>query len=389
MNITNMDILIAGRDRGIIDFLASVAERQLGTTPTCQHIVNGHADPLHAHVDIPDLLILDLAADWREQLDALCARPAAARPALLVIGPANEPEAMRLAMRAGARDYLPAPVSPADLIQALDLIPLEVRQATPGSCQWISVIGCRGGTGTSTIAANLAELLQKHEQTSLVDLDLQGGTQCNYFDVEPRHTLLEALEMLTEIDQVALEGLMTRTESGLRLLAAPGDEPLPSYLPDDDIETLFDLIRTSCNYVVADIPRQLNAVTSAAIGQSDLVLLVAQQSVASVREALRMIDLVAREHDISESRIRIVVNRYVKNASVAITSIRKNVGDVEIWTVDNDYKGVSASLDIGVPVVQQSPSSAAAKALRKISEQITGKRQRRGIVGSLSQMLRM
>lgn len=389
MSAKDVRVVIAGRDRGMIDFIATVTERQLGCKPQCQHIVNGHADPLHAQVDTPDLLVLDLAADWRAQLDALCARPAAARPALIVIGPASEPEAMRLAMRAGARDYLPAPVSPADLVQALDLMHFESTQRVEGDGHWTCVIGCRGGVGTSTIAAGLAELMQQQESTALLDLDLQGGTQSNYFDVEPRHHLLEALDTVADIDQVALDGFMTRTDSGIRLLAAPGFVTPPQYVPDSDVVRLFELTRSSYHYVVADVPRHLNSVSSSAIEQSDLVLLVVQQSVASVREALHMIDTVTREHDVSESRVRIVVNRFTKNASVTLAAIQKNVGDIEIWTVDNDYKGVSASLDVGAPVVTHAPSSAAAKSLRLICEHITGKRQRRGFVNSISQMLRM
>ena len=67
----NLNVVIAGRERDTIEFLASLTQRALDCRPQLQHINNGHADPLHGHTETPDLLILDLAADWREQLGAL------------------------------------------------------------------------------------------------------------------------------------------------------------------------------------------------------------------------------------------------------------------------------------------------------------------------------
>ena len=79
---TNLRIVIAARDRASLDQLSAMTRDYFGCEPILQHITNGHADPLYGHTDRPDLLILELAADWREQLGAIYARPAAARPIL-------------------------------------------------------------------------------------------------------------------------------------------------------------------------------------------------------------------------------------------------------------------------------------------------------------------
>ncbi|MDH3645828.1 MAG: AAA family ATPase [Gammaproteobacteria bacterium] len=386
-----IQVVIAGRDKDFLEHLAPITREYFGCDPVLQHISNGHADPLHGHTDDIDLLIVDLAADWREQLGSICARPAAARPPMLVVGPATEVEAMRLAMRAGARDYLSTPVNTTEFLQALSLIEQEERRHDHGPSQWTSIIGAKGGIGASMIACNLAQLVcQANKHTALLDINLQAGSLVSYLDLEPRNDFQDAIEGAPDLDSVALEGFMTKTADGLHLLAAPTSQIiLPDQIPSDNLTTLFDLIATNYEHVIVDLPRNLDHVVAAAVEQSDHVFLVMEQSVVAMRETLRILDVLCREFGLSESQIRIIINRYSKSADVTEGQIRKNIGDLDIHTIPNDFRIVRESLDIGIPVVRHARGSASAKALTKLSQELTGQKSGRGsLVSSLTSILR-
>ena len=82
-----------------------------------RHIENGHADPLYGVAELPDLLIFHAGTSGVAEIEALIERPASRRPPSTVIGPANDMNLIRLAMKGGARDYLQEPVSTEELLK--------------------------------------------------------------------------------------------------------------------------------------------------------------------------------------------------------------------------------------------------------------------------------
>ena len=112
-------ILIAGRNK---DALTSMEERLLNSRyqVSIRHISNGHADPLHGVPDLPDLLIFHMDENDEAELTCLVERPQELRPATLIIGPGGNTRLMRLAMKAGAIDYLEDPAKDSDLTEVLE-----------------------------------------------------------------------------------------------------------------------------------------------------------------------------------------------------------------------------------------------------------------------------
>ena len=83
------------------------------------------------------------------------------RPPLIVVGPAGSPEAMRLAIRSGARDFLAEPLNADEFVAALERLRHEPRRPTPTGSRrtsW-SWSGAAGGVGTSFVACNLAHAI--------------------------------------------------------------------------------------------------------------------------------------------------------------------------------------------------------------------------------------
>ena len=84
-------------------------------------ISNGHTDPLHGLTFDPELVVLRFDAEHLVELAAW--NGSTSRPPLIVVGPGGHPEAMRLAIRAGAKDFSSSePVVPSELLASLQRV---------------------------------------------------------------------------------------------------------------------------------------------------------------------------------------------------------------------------------------------------------------------------
>ena len=121
-------------------------------------------------------------------------------PSLAIIALAQhaDPELILSAMRCGCRQFITKPVEPADLSRALKRLTRE-STGQPKSERLICLVGCSGGCGVTTIAANLAiELAQlAAEQCALVDLQLEFGSISTYFDFHPTHTIADLTDKVS------------------------------------------------------------------------------------------------------------------------------------------------------------------------------------------------
>ena len=168
--------LISSRDATALTQLKGLAQQLTGWQVGTRLVNNGHTDPLYGLEPLPDLLLLHVSPLWREELAALQQRPAQQRPALLVCGP-QDPECMRQAMQAGARDFLPEPVVAQELLAAIGRMALESRDDQAPGGKLVAVINAKGGSGATMLACNLAHSLSAPGQrTLLLDLDRQFGT---------------------------------------------------------------------------------------------------------------------------------------------------------------------------------------------------------------------
>ncbi len=128
-----LQLLFCGRDADALAGFRSMVQGLPDYRVATRLVSNGHTDPLYNVDPLPDVLVLHLSQLWRDELGALLQRERGQRPALLICGPLDNREAVRLAMQAGARDFLPEPVAPGELRAALLRQVAEARSsATEG-----------------------------------------------------------------------------------------------------------------------------------------------------------------------------------------------------------------------------------------------------------------
>lgn len=365
-------ILIAGSQREDVAVISALLNQQPGYK-VITRTLSAHELPA-VLAEQPDALVFVLSADPRAELQALHNRPPAKRPPTILVGQDSDAQILRQAMRAGARDFFPLSMAAGELPAAIARIVNE-KALEAATARFTAVINARGGAGSSFIAANLAHVLtaQGALRVALVDQDMQFGTLPLYFDMQPNGGLLKAVANVEMLDTPALEAHMLKHPSGLHVLGTAADHlVLPGEVPDKKFQALLRLLGRSYEQVVLDLPRQIDALTAAAIQQADRIAVVVQQSLPHLREAKRIIDLLRREFEVPAERIVIVVNRWDKRSSVTWGDIKQTLPDYALLPVRNDYARVAESANLGVPILSAAANSPVTADLQRVAEILGG-----------------
>ena len=285
-----------------------------GITRAIEHL-GQHRSP---HILIVDVTGVDLPISKVNELADVC-EPGVA---VVAIGNRNEIGLYRDLLHAGVADYVVKPVNQQLLAKALTSGRAHTGESSPihkklGSL--VTFVGARGGVGTTTLADNTAWYLahRQSRRVALIDLDLQNGDCALALDIKPTSGLREALANPLRIDNTLLERVMTPV--GERLFVLSSEEPLAEdlHFTAVAVETLVAALREQFHYVIVDVPRVPAPPYRRALDMADFCVLVADQTLRSVRDTVRL-RTVLGDRD-GKRRSILVVNRHGEGGRHAVT----------------------------------------------------------------------
>ncbi|WP_439862118.1 AAA family ATPase [Pseudomonas sp. MBLB4136] len=369
-----LQLLISSRDATALNHLKTLSERISSLQVTTRLVSNGHTDPLYGLERMPDFLLLRVSHLWREELAALLQRPAHERPPFLICGPLEEHEGIRLAMQAGARDFLPEPLAADDLLAALGRMIQETPAGQAANGKLVAVMNAKGGSGATLLACNLAQQLSvRGGSTLLLDLDLQFGSVAHCLDVVPAHSHVEVLQQIEEMDSVALRGFCSHFSQTLHVLGGrTGEFCLPQDVRLEQLEALLRLARSTYDWVVVDLPRQIDHLTGITLEQSDHVYILVQQSLSHLKDATRLMRIMRDDLGVQNNRFQVVVNRYDKAAPVSLRDVAESLRCSELQKLPNDFAVVSESQNTGVPLDLHAPRAPVTLGIRELTQELLG-----------------
>lgn len=177
-------------------------------------------------------------------------------------------------IEAGALGCILKPFSSKDILDALDLY---AKRGKSGLSRIISFFSPKGRAGRTTAAALLGLIISEKtdERVALIDSDLQFGDLPIFFDIEPKQTVVDAVQDVKMLTPLNLLPYFFRIKHHLYLLSSP-DRPEYAELVDKD--SLVDVVRLSCNlfkYVFIDLPAGLNPISIALSQLSDTSIVMA------------------------------------------------------------------------------------------------------------------
>lgn len=322
---------------------------------------------------VPDVLIVDSAGEGRGDLDHL-ERLGQIYPnlAFLVVCERQSPDFLIQAMQAGVREVLPSPTNPEALGAALERIRNKLGFAPTRKGRILAFISCKGGSGATFLATNLAHALAAKEmkKVALFDFNLQFGDALLFLsDQKPATTLTDVARGIHRLDAAFLASSMANVELGLSVLAAPDDPAGGMEVKPEHIDALLRLARNHYYFIILDVARNLDAQAIKALDHADTIFTVLQTTLPFIRDGKRLLD-VFRTLDYPKDKIQLVVNRFEKGGDISIGELEQSLGSKVLCTIPNHYEAVAASVNQGVPIAVLARNSPVTKALSEWSESL-------------------
>ncbi len=347
-------------------------------------IVNGsRPDIVLVETTTPeDFLALEALANAHPEID------------YVLVGNDLSTDFLMRAMRAGVREVLPAPTTNDAVLQALrrqlrKRAPVTEMPA-PAHGEVLALVSCKGGSGATFVAANLAHLLAAggRRKVALIDMNLQFGDAALFVSSEtPVSNVADVARNIARLDAELLRASMAEVAPGLWVLAAPDDPAHAADVLPEHVRQIVELAREMFDFVIIDAGRSLSSVTLQALDLSDRVYAVLQLTLPFIRDGKRLRN-VFRSLDYPANKIQWIVNRHQKDSQFTVEDLKKTLDIKNVITLPNHYEAVAAAVNQGVPVEQVAPSSSIAKGLRELALNIAPAPKGKARSGWLSGLFR-
>ena len=303
----------------------------------------------------------------------------------IIISSEQSPAFLLKAMQAGVREVLPLPVQAFALQAALERV---TRKCSPGVPQELGevfvFVACKGGSGASFLAANLAHVLSARDgrTVALLDLDLQFGDALLMLgDHRAASDVAEVARDIGRLDAEFLRSAMAQVSGTLSVLAAPKELSQALEVKASHVEAIVRQARQMFDFVVLDVGRSIDRVSLQALDMATRIFPVLQLSLPQVRDAKRLSGMF-RSLEYPANKLHWIVNRYEKAGDITIESLQHSLGVKGVTTIPNHFSSVNASVNQGVPIDKLAHNGPVARALRELAKSVapaleTGKREGR------------
>lgn len=343
------------------------------------------------HQSSPDVVIVALDADRNKALQ-LITQLGSEYPDVPILAVGSDDKAILQAMQRGARFFLTQPIVLEELLGALRRLPEKgggsyvvegketgaPKRAVPRGTTVIAVLGSRGGVGCTSLAVNLGCALAADPDMSvaLVDLDLALGDADVALDLIPDHTLADVALNIDRLDMAFLRRALIKHEAtGLSLLAHPMQMQDVGLIHEDHLQRLLNLLRASYTHLVLDLSKGLTPTDLTAMRMADIILLVAQLELSSLRNVVRMLLTLGTEEELAD-KVRVIVNRVGSDhmeGDISLKKAEETIGRAVYWQIPNDSKAMIGSRNAGIPLIQHAPKSKAHLSIMGLADAINGK----------------
>jgi len=324
----------------------------------------------------PELVMVVLSSSPEEGQALLREARCITHGPLLAVGPASESKLRLRALQSGADHYLDDAELDAELAiilsrRSIQVQPAQAEPAEPGKV--LCVLGPSGGSGSSTLAVNLAALLaREHKSCGLFDLRLGGGDLAALLDLKPTHTLADLCRNSAQMDRIMFEHSLMRHECGVHLLSPPRVFADIAVVTAQGVRQALALARSMFPYVVIDLDDAFHAEQAQTLRQADLILLVLRLDFTSLRNTRRALDHL-EQMGIFRERMRLVVNRYGQPEELPVAKAEQALGMKIFHYVPDDPKVINRANNHGIPAVLESPSAKFSKSVAQLTAGVNGR----------------
>jgi Flp pilus assembly CpaE family ATPase len=274
---------------------------------------------------------------------------------------ADQEQLIRL-MRAGVDQAVLLPLQPADFHAALESLSWQFGYAA-GQSIVVAVVGVTPGSGTTTVAVNLAhEIARRGRECILVEACSRLGKLAGEFDVTPRFTTRELAAAGDRLDAHMVEQALTPLADHLRLLAAPADEVRALDPGGEFIRKWFMFLRQLAEVTILETSYNLTETYYEGLAAVDQVLVLSRHTPRALQDLKLVCQALRRDQGVR--KLYPVVNRFDRHSrELSFAQMSEMLQEPRLLTVAAD-RSLSHQSTTGLKVLE--PQTFAGPALQDI-----------------------
>jgi pilus assembly protein CpaE len=318
----------------------------------------------------PDIILLDVMMPGMDGFTVcreIRTNPDTARIPVMMLTALDSVENKVKGFEAGADDYLAKPYDTTELVARINVlirraeatVPLIAAPATTiarETARTIAIFSLRGGAGVSTIAVNLAAGLSQlwEMQVALVDMVTIAGQSALFLNQSLRNTWADLCKMEV-IDEDAVLSAMLPHESRVQTLASPRRPEESELLTPEKVKMTIEILRSTFPYVVLDMPHDLSERSLTALDQSDIILVITQPEIASLRAASMAMEIFEALKYHEQKKIYVILNWTFPRQGLAFKDIERMLKSKIDLILPYAADEFVTALNVGNPPVLSDP----------------------------------
>ena len=309
-------------------------------------------------------------------------------PALMIVAPRMIDKLASAGSAAASDEYLSRPYSAESIRWRVEAMLIRAQTYDDGSgpvlegpvadIDWlrrasiITVFNPKGGVGKTSIAVNLATVLQvrRQQKVLLVDADTVTGHIASSLGLDDVTTALEAWQ-----DDAApsrgLAGIATTHGNGLAVVVLATTPLHHDNLTPERVTEQLLAARAGFDTIIVDTHPDYGSVNLALFRRSDRILVPVTPDVPAIRAAMQFID-VATELGVRD-RLAMVVNR--ANSGVSVGDLERTIGLKAIGTIRSAGMLFVRAANEGMTVVERYPREGVTRDFEALADRIVSSTQ--------------
>jgi pilus assembly protein CpaE len=314
----------------------------------------------------PDLLIYDIAEQSIEELYTIQNLLESHQvDQVFLTAEAPNADVLMKAMRIGVKEFFAQPINESEVKNALKRLKerddVDEKSKTNKQGRVIGVFGCKGGVGTTTVAVNLATSFAQNSgeaAAALLDMNMVFGEISLFLEMSPKFHWGEITKNTGRLDSIFLSNILEKHTSGLSVLFSPAHlnghiEPTPAVMAK-----VLGLMRKMFDYIVIDVGQSTNETALRIFEAADALILVTTPSLPCLANTSKLITSLKGMGYFDEQRLKVVLNRYIKNGDLSLKDAEKGIGKEVFMTIPNDFRSTMTAINNGKPLIDVSPKAA-------------------------------
>lgn len=288
------------------------------------------------------------------------------KSSLILITNSDSKRVLRHALKVGAKEVITMPIEDDRLYRLIIRVfqreterqgLFTVEKKIKPQFKIITVFSTKGGVGKTTIALNLAIFIRKltGKRTVLVDLDLMSGNVGLMAGVPTKISIRDVVDELATIDAQSLDNYCAEHSSGLRILPAPSNPELATFIGAEDVEKTLQLLAETYNYIIIDSPNYFHDTVIPGLEIAQDILLVTTLDLAAIQNMKQCMEMLANLN--LKNKVKVIVNRVGYTGGIKIKDIEEELGTTAFNVIPNFEKVAINAVNMGSPIAVSSKNA--------------------------------